>query len=448
MGRMRGPELPARPPQFRQCGSGGPCSGARRRVRRLARPPRRSRRPPSARPSSASAAAWTSREAAAPQHPRAPRRSPSRLARVRVRRGAAAMAGETAALQERLSGHTVTAAANFRRRPGAGTGLRRRRLRPRARRPPRPAPARRRRPAARRDRRRHRTSVVVTALPPEVRDRIAAVLAPLVGAHGLTLKSARTGGAARRRHAGHRPGAPPSPPAGTRCQHPHRRGPLQSRHRLHRRRQHALDRAGRRQRLPRPRPQLPTGHGETLYFRSFGLPLTGGSGAYLGPEPRNRALAVGLILPLGSDGLTLTLETTDSRATPSRCRFGRLRLGLQPALGPPALSPDPRARIDSERRGRLRRTGGTGRHPRAAGRALQPRPAAHCPGRNRLPVVPADRGNPERAPRRRFRDRRARRPERTACRLGPAGPVAARGHGRSSRRSKRPSPSTSPWPST
>lgn len=60
----------------------------------------------------------------------------------------------------------------------------------------------------------------------------------------------------------------------------------------------------------------PSGHGEVLYFRSFGLPITGGNAAFLGDEPRNRALAAGLILPLGTDGLTLTLETTNTRVTP------------------------------------------------------------------------------------------------------------------------------------
>jgi len=65
----------------------------------------------------------------------------------------------------------------------------------------------------------------------------------------------------------------------------------------------------------------PTGHGETLYFRTFGLPTTGGSTAFLGDEPRNRALAVGAILPLGTDGLSLTLEAADTH-TAARSRPG------------------------------------------------------------------------------------------------------------------------------
>lgn len=58
----------------------------------------------------------------------------------------------------------------------------------------------------------------------------------------------------------------------------------------------------------------PAGYGEVLYSRTFGLPITGGHAVFLGAEPRNRALATGLILPLGSDGLTL--EATDTRTTP------------------------------------------------------------------------------------------------------------------------------------
>lgn len=60
----------------------------------------------------------------------------------------------------------------------------------------------------------------------------------------------------------------------------------------------------------------PTGHGETLYLRASGAPYPGGSAAFLGSDPRNRALAAGLILPLGIDGLTLNLEATDARTTP------------------------------------------------------------------------------------------------------------------------------------
>jgi hemolysin activation/secretion protein len=60
----------------------------------------------------------------------------------------------------------------------------------------------------------------------------------------------------------------------------------------------------------------PTGNGESLYFRASGAPYTGGERGVLGAEPRNRALALGLILPLGIDGLTLTLEATDARTAP------------------------------------------------------------------------------------------------------------------------------------
>lgn len=60
----------------------------------------------------------------------------------------------------------------------------------------------------------------------------------------------------------------------------------------------------------------PTGNGESLYVRASGAPYSGGARSFFGGEPRNRALSVGLILPLGIDGLTLTLETTDARTAP------------------------------------------------------------------------------------------------------------------------------------
>ena len=68
------------------------------------------------------------------------------------------------------------------------------------------------------------------------------------------------------------------------------------------------------------------GQGESLYLRASGLPITGGSAAFLGAEPRNRALAAGLILPLGYDGLSLTLEATDAR-TAARAAAGTIGFG-------------------------------------------------------------------------------------------------------------------------
>jgi hemolysin activation/secretion protein len=58
------------------------------------------------------------------------------------------------------------------------------------------------------------------------------------------------------------------------------------------------------------------GAGETLYLRANGLPGTGGETRFLDSTPRNRALAAGLIVPLGHDGLTVNVEATDARTAP------------------------------------------------------------------------------------------------------------------------------------
>ncbi|MEK9212915.1 ShlB/FhaC/HecB family hemolysin secretion/activation protein [Sphingomonas sp. 2378] len=58
------------------------------------------------------------------------------------------------------------------------------------------------------------------------------------------------------------------------------------------------------------------GAGEQIYLRASGLPNTGHRTSVLDPTPRNRALAAGLVVPLGDDGLTLTLEGTDARTAP------------------------------------------------------------------------------------------------------------------------------------
>ncbi|UHC17160.1 ShlB/FhaC/HecB family hemolysin secretion/activation protein [Methylobacterium currus] len=164
-----------------------------------------------------------------------------------------------------------------------------------------------------------------SGLPPEIRDRVAAVLAPLVGTRGLTL------GLLERRLllAGDTPGTvlrstlAPGQAAGASVL------VIEARYKA------VTGFTGidnvLASSLGRYTASLgfdfnsPTGHGEVLYFRSFGLPITGGSAAFLGPDPRNRALAAGLILPLGTDGLTLTLETTDTqtnaRALPGTIGF-------------------------------------------------------------------------------------------------------------------------------
>ncbi|WHQ68593.1 ShlB/FhaC/HecB family hemolysin secretion/activation protein [Methylorubrum extorquens] len=68
------------------------------------------------------------------------------------------------------------------------------------------------------------------------------------------------------------------------------------------------------------------GLGETLYFRGFGYPGESdarGIGSPFGQYPRLRALAGGFILPLGTDGLTFNFEATSSQTSP------RLSSGLQ-----------------------------------------------------------------------------------------------------------------------
>lgn len=57
------------------------------------------------------------------------------------------------------------------------------------------------------------------------------------------------------------------------------------------------------------------GFGELFYVRASGYP-SGGTRGFFERYPRNRALAGGVIVPIGTDGLTLNLEGTQSRATP------------------------------------------------------------------------------------------------------------------------------------
>lgn len=67
------------------------------------------------------------------------------------------------------------------------------------------------------------------------------------------------------------------------------------------------------------------GLGEQIYLRASGLPNTGRETSFLDPTPRNRALAIGAIVPIGDDGLLLNVEATDARTAP---RHDALRPGL------------------------------------------------------------------------------------------------------------------------
>lgn len=56
------------------------------------------------------------------------------------------------------------------------------------------------------------------------------------------------------------------------------------------------------------------GYGDQVYVRTAGRP--GGKEDFFTAQPRNRTLAGGITIPLGTDGLTANLEVTDARTTP------------------------------------------------------------------------------------------------------------------------------------
>lgn len=58
------------------------------------------------------------------------------------------------------------------------------------------------------------------------------------------------------------------------------------------------------------------GFGEQVYIRASGLP-EGGDAGFFETHPRNRALAAGVIVPIGDDGLTFNLEAVDARTAPA-----------------------------------------------------------------------------------------------------------------------------------
>lgn len=65
----------------------------------------------------------------------------------------------------------------------------------------------------------------------------------------------------------------------------------------------------------------PLGQGEMIYLRASGYPNTTKGRSILDPDPRNRLLAAGIVLPLDDDGLTLTAEAVESRASPRHARY-------------------------------------------------------------------------------------------------------------------------------
>jgi hemolysin activation/secretion protein len=63
------------------------------------------------------------------------------------------------------------------------------------------------------------------------------------------------------------------------------------------------------------------GRGEVIYGRLSGNPRLGATG-WFSDRPRLRTLALGGVVPIGSDGLTFTLEGTDSRTAPKSAGIG------------------------------------------------------------------------------------------------------------------------------
>ena len=57
------------------------------------------------------------------------------------------------------------------------------------------------------------------------------------------------------------------------------------------------------------------GLGELFYVRAYGNPF-GGSNGYFSDTPLNRALAAGVVVPIGYDGFTLNVEGTKAQTTP------------------------------------------------------------------------------------------------------------------------------------
>lgn len=99
------------------------------------------------------------------------------------------------------------------------------------------------------------------------------------------------------------------------------------------------------------------GAGELLYLRASGLPNIGNGTSMLDATPRDRALAVGTILPFAGDGLTLRAEFTDARTAPRHVatlpgfasRYRRLAISLRyPLVRRRALSVGLEGRFDAE----------------------------------------------------------------------------------------------------
>lgn len=155
------------------------------------------------------------------------------------------------------------------------------------------------------------------ALPPLVRRRAEAILAPLLDRPGLTLAEIER----RLLLAGDIPGttlrsalAPGATPGGSvlvvEARHQLVTGSIGVDNTL----SEALGRTNLQIGLE---VNSPTGAGEQAYLRLGGWPSLGEKGLF-DDTPRNRLIGAGLVIPFGLDGLTLNLEAIQARTTPRR----------------------------------------------------------------------------------------------------------------------------------
>jgi hemolysin activation/secretion protein len=157
--------------------------------------------------------------------------------------------------------------------------------------------------------------VDTSRLPPRIRDRVAAMLAPLVGETGLTLARIE------------RPLLLAGDLPGTRLRSTLTAGENPGGTILVLEADHDLI-TGIATLDNNLSPELgrvalglgfdlnsPTANGEQVYFRMSGWP-GGGSDSFFDEYARNRLFALGTVIPLGLDGWTLNLEATQSRTTP------------------------------------------------------------------------------------------------------------------------------------
>ena len=157
--------------------------------------------------------------------------------------------------------------------------------------------------------------VDTSRLPPRIRDRVAAMLAPLVGETGLTLARIE------------RPLLLAGDLPGTRLRSTLTAGENPGGTILVLEADHDLI-TGVASLDNNLSPELgrvalglgfdlnsPTANGEQVYFRLSGWP-GGGSDSFFDEYARNRLFALGTVIPLGLDGWTLNFEATQSRTTP------------------------------------------------------------------------------------------------------------------------------------